>query len=303
MKIKLKINKDSIVGFAMQNGEKVLFAVGAICFLLFVFYAFRRETLSATQQPEELIDAVRKARAGIQNSKWEPGDEVKVVEYAKSAKQTQIDPLAVVFPVPFDPPLVSAKQKRSDPPLLAVEKLQVHSGFGAFENKITDAGGGGGTGPAKPTAKLEARTWAVITAIVPVTEQTNAFDRAFDPSATMGSSKDDVPFYTGSIVQRVEITNENVSTPPDKLEWQTLSYKSYAIERQKWTKDAAEIVDKEYLDPLFTHKLGPLVGSGGWNALEDDVSHAPEMPAASRRAREERKKQDGGARRCRGTGR
>jgi hypothetical protein len=289
MKIKVKIDKDSIIRFLTEHGEKILFGMAVVCFLFFAFYAVMRETLDAAHQPEQLLGLIREARENIVKTPWEPGD-VQEVDYAAQAKHNTIDLASVRFPAPLDPPLAPAKLKRSDPTVLVPTKPLVASGFGAFEVKDLNA-----VGPAaaagKSGAKLESRTWAVITLIVPVKQQTEEYERAYDPYTVMGGNKDlDVPFYELYRIERLELTPENMSTPADKLVgWEPLSGRAALLDRKRWAgKKAAEVVEKQYVDPLFTTELGPLLG--GWDDWEDAVSHLPEIPPASRKAREERKR-------------
>ena len=140
-----------------------------------------------------------------------------------------------------------------------------------------------------PTAKLEARGWAVVTGLVPVEKQRQEYAHVFE-RAVGADPQRDTPHYAGTKVERAEIDNAN----PDKLDWKPL--KDPTIFEEKWETSVGELIAQDLVDPNFTGLLGPLVGTDWGDAIAHakiPLTKSSEPPPSAEPAKEADKPEEG----------
>ena len=275
MKVKLKLDLQSVKNAALEHGEKVALGFVAIVFLMFIYSALGREVLDASKQPDRLLSKVDQATAHASQADFDPArDQLQVVEYADRAKRREVDVSLYGAPLLFDPPLAPPKTRRDDPKPLAIEQLRADSGFGVFalvDTAADDAGAGnassrGGNRGAghkpNPKAQLDARPYVVVTGLVPWYKQMREYSRAFE-DALGEDPEGDRPQYMSCLLERAEIN----PAEPDKLDWQPVP-PSDDFETE-WEAKLDDTIPDELLEKNLVTSLGPLV-NGTWG---DAVSH------------------------------
>jgi hypothetical protein len=216
-------------------------------------------------------------------------------EYIARAAQSQ-SPIAekpYVLNRPIDEPLVETRGLRPQPPLLAAKDLCGKAELGAVQEtqeiKPADpaaadpdkpagqdpgaAGPGMGMGPMAGGALTKGERWIVLTALVPIEKQTQAYNEVY--KATQGhDATRDVPAYRGYYVERVEVASPAEAANPD---WKNAkswnSVKAVREAARKW-QSGVEVVATEYLHERLVFPLPPLMGRP-WG---DSVGHPPEIP-------------------------
>lgn len=338
--MKAKFKGGGIKGLVLEHGEKAVFALGVLCFLLFAYSLVGRETLPADKQPNKLLDAANEAKNSMESQQWDAVREgIAVVEYRSRARREDVVADNYALRVPFDRPIKEQKVKRTDPELFAVSSIRVASGMGAFalksekaapapapaaaepavrkpsrggkppkvnlleeEKPAADAGDGGAIDGDLPfdigvkgakDAKLSRQTWAVVTALVPYKKQFAEFERVFKDAIPVvenganAASREaekvrDTPVYAGLKFERAEIVGPDAAPP----QWETVSFKQYVKLHNQWAVVAPEIVGQDYIDPVYTMPLGPLVAAE-W---DESVAHPPEVPLAAKEELEQNAK-------------
>jgi hypothetical protein len=171
-------------------------------------------------------------------------EKVFPVNYAERAKSKPLDAKQFAIEKPFNAPIVPPKAKRGVPDVLPAEELRVATGYDAFELKPQAAGNAGGN----QQSQLKPQAWAVVTALVPVEKQRQAFQQAF-AQAMGGDQKRDTVTYLVPILQRTEAAN------PKEADWKAVE-PAKQFEEQ-WTSPAPEIVALKYKEEALTGKLPP----------------------------------------------
>jgi hypothetical protein len=258
MKVKMKLDLASIKSWLLAHGEKLAFAVVGVVFLLFTYAAISREVLDSAKEPDKLKSLASNVQQHVQNSRWDQKREgVQLVDYADRAVVKQVNATHYALPNLFDPPVTDPKGKRTAPEIVAVEDLRVGAGFDVFEVK---GAGGKASGSDRSFA---AQPWAVVTGVVPLDKQKQAYARAFGNSVG-GNADRDVPNYLPPVLERAEVDPAN----PDKLDWKPVD--SAAKHEQTWAAVTEDIVPIEFRDAALTGKLGPLINNRKWG---EQVSH------------------------------
>lgn len=131
--MKAKFKGGGFKGLVLEHGEKAVFALGVVCFLLFAYSLLGRETLPLDKQPNKLVDAANEAKNWMESQLWDPVREgISVVNYLARANRVNVTASDYEFKVPLDLPLRIPKIKRADPELYAVADLRTAAGMGAF---------------------------------------------------------------------------------------------------------------------------------------------------------------------------
>ncbi len=95
-----------------------------------------------------------------------------------------------------------------------------------------------------PNAEPKAKYWAVITALVPVEKQAEAYRRAFEYALPAGIV--DVPRYLGFRIQRAEVNDAKDTN----LTWEYIKYKEAVDDMANWAvPQAPELADPQYVFP------------------------------------------------------
>jgi hypothetical protein len=263
MKVKLKLDVESIKEWLLEHGEKVAFSVVGVVFLLFTYSAFSRETLDASKQPDRLKKAAEEVREKVASSTFDQAREgIQVVDYTARAISKPVKADHYALTKPWNPPDSDPKAKRGDPEVLGAEELRVAAGFDVFSFKPDGAEGG----PGQPNAKLQPQPWAVVTGLVPIARQSQEFARVF-AEAVGADPKQDVPNYYMPILERTEVDESK----PDKEKWEDV--RAATKYESQWSGFAKEIVSEKYTDLELTGHLCVLF----YNEWGESVSH-PKVP-------------------------
>ncbi len=316
MKVKIK---GGVKGVLLEHGEKAVFGIGVLCFLLFTYGLLGRETLPTDKEPARLGEAVDQAKDFMEHQSWDAKREgLAVVNYISRAKRDDVAASNFALLVPLDQPLRDMKRKRTDPTLLAALDLRTAAGVGAFALKSETAAPAAAAPPppgpkppgkkrpragasedldapaAPPSQKpvagdvgdLKCQHWVVVCALVPIKKQFAEYEQTFKDTIPImeggvltGPNKDaeklrDTPVYSRAIIERAEIVDENDA----QVVWQPVNLKGYVRFKKQWAHISPEIVGGDYLDPVYTMPLGPLVA----NEWDDSVGHEPEIPLAAK---------------------
>ncbi len=140
MKVKLK-SANAVTRFLLAHGEKLgMAAVLAVAFLL-IWKSLGRARLEPDKQPPRLIASADNATKHYEEMSWEkikekdPAEVVDVGAFAATAGDGVMQPVEPkAFPLigSINPRVTDPIGLRTDPDLLAPEKLEVHSGSGLW---------------------------------------------------------------------------------------------------------------------------------------------------------------------------
>ena len=314
MKAKLNLSGEGIKQFFLFNGEKIALGAVALILLGFVYSAITAKPLDDSKSPPVIQRDSTALMARIQESNSTPpggqahdfatmvDNEIKTLPVGSMKWPTEISPL--IFP---------ELKKRSDPTIFPVEELQIASGSaiigytqplavpGAAPGAVAPAAAGAPAGPAAagsaeskrfsplgmigvnpPGAEPRAKTFAIITGLIPwakqIEEYSNRFEFAVPPSVPadatrpgggvtqIQSGQPETPDYYYFNIDRLEITD-----PTDqKLNWanaqHVLTPKVYfdvQSDIKAWASQwqpSQDIVDQNYLFPPkdLTVARGPM---------------------------------------------
>jgi hypothetical protein len=112
-------------------------------------------------------------------------------------------------------------------------------------------------------------SWVTVMAKVPIKQQVTMYEDALANSRGFAPTAD-FPQYLGYIVERAEVTDENVG------KWETaakVSAPSLIKEMQRWPIQTPELVKPKYVHPLLTHPLPPMIV----RQWDEGITHS-EMP-------------------------
>ena len=197
----------------------------------------------------------------------------------------------------WDPPLFPPRTLRPEPRAVRRAAASRDGGGGADEHAghpadaapaapAADARKAGGRqAPAGPAAaggpmagavnETRLQRWVVVTGLVPIEKQEDAFNEALRKSVYY-DPQNDYPQYGGYLVERVEVPGPSEAADPDWTKakpFNSFDEMSKAVSR--WAQDmTADVVAPEYLDESLTFPLGPLVG----RLWGESVAHPPEIP-------------------------
>lgn len=268
MKAKVKFDKDSLISFFTENGEKIVFGVVVLVFFMFVWSAITCERYKKT--PEDLEKVVGAATKHIQEA--DSSIKVKIPDYVKIIK-------AINKPIPAEsyqvvttwrPPIFPPLRKRSQPSLERVENLMATSGHGRFSNS-------GGGGALIDNEIPEGKRWIVLTGLLNMEKIKKEYKDTFEDVA-FRQQTDYPEFYSefcSFYVQRAEVTDENL----DQLEWKEIytDINQYLTEHVGIQGSApspqSEKTDPTCIEPAIICPLPPRVDRD-W---AEEVLHPPEI--------------------------
>ena len=298
MKLKISFDKKAIGNFILEHSEKVLLGAFILVFAVIIYgAAVRREKFDKT--PNDLLDKCTNAKRSLdgerpermkellqeQQAREDKGDYKKVADKIAELSKQGISVKPYESDVALDKPLFGQRGKRGQPELYDVAELRSTADFGALQYIEASSGGAAappprqGGRPAQPpvarvtgNAAVRGKHWVVITGLVPVEMQANAYRKIFGDSIGY-DPVNDVPTYAGYFVERAEI-----NSPADEKN-PSFSKKFNSVDAEKeaakdWPQPQADVVEGKYIDPILTFPLGPLQYRG-WGA---NVAHAPEIP-------------------------
>ena len=211
MKTKVQFDKDALIRFFIENGEKIAFGVVVLVFLMFAWGAYKAERYKKT--PEELQKVTQDAKNKIQNADTKvTGVTVRpIIDIIRNLnKPIPAEPyqLATNWTWSIFPP----SRKRTQPTLERVEKLVATPGHGRFQNATA---GGNDNHPL-------GKRWIVLTGLVNMEKLRKSYRETFEDASGPPApyEPDFYSKYWSFQVDRTEITGKNQD--PDKLKWKTL---------------------------------------------------------------------------------
>jgi hypothetical protein len=297
MKLKINFDKKAIGHFFLEHSEKMLLGAFILVFAIIIYgAAVRRDKFDKI--PSELVANCGKAKQSLEGERPDLLSELLKEQQAREDKgdyKKEADKIAKfnekgISVTPYqcgslDKPLFGQRGKREQPELIDVEELRAAADFGAFQ--VVDSSGGGaaaqppqpGGGRARaPVARAAGNTvvrgkhWVVITGIVPVEMQANAYRKALGDAVAYDPAND-VPTYVDYTVERAEINSPADEKNPDFTK--KFNFTEVDNEAKKdWLQPQTEVVESKYIDPILTFPLGPLQNRA-WGA---NVAHAPKIP-------------------------
>jgi hypothetical protein len=296
MKLKFNFDKKAIGRFFLEHSEKMLLGAFILVFAIIIYgAAVRRDKFDKI--PSELVANCGKAKQSLDGERPDLLNELLKEQQAREDKgdyKKEADKIAKfneqgINVKPYecgalDKPLFGQRGKRGQPELYDVEELRAAADFGAFQ--VVDASSGGA--PVAPPSRTGGRTppvaravgntvirgkhWVVITGLVPVDMQANAYRKALG-DAVAYDPVNDVPTYVDYTVERAEINSPADEINPDF----TKKFNSAEAEneaKKDWLQPQTEVVESKYTDPILTFPLGPLQNRA-WGA---NVAHASKIP-------------------------
>jgi hypothetical protein len=135
MKASLK-GLSGINGLLLQHGEKLGMAIVVALSLFLVYKALQQPSLDVGHQPEKLDELIRSAKSDVEKASWDsaPADQIrKVTKLENAAAAKPIDDVAYLpehWQIGPDPAIVRPTVLRTDPVLLAAQKLEANGGSG-----------------------------------------------------------------------------------------------------------------------------------------------------------------------------
>ncbi|MEN6407207.1 MAG: hypothetical protein ABFC77_12135 [Thermoguttaceae bacterium] len=287
MKVKIKFDQKALLDFLLQHVEKIALGVFVLVFLLMVYGSLTSAT-RFKKTPEQLQSQASNSRREIEATSSTATGLVSA-DYAAQATRSRnpiaAKPYATVNV--WDPAVFATRRRRGEPPLLTVQQLRGTAGLGPFRGVATSTSGRAVPidapegAPANQGEPTQGKRWVVVTGLVPIEQQEQAYLDAFRTSIHYDSQKDS-PLYYGYWVERVEVPENGGSSEPDWTKATTFVSKTAVDEAlRQWgdTSQNVEVVAPQFLVPDFrlTFPLGPLVGRP-WDAT---VAHEPEIPLAN----------------------
>jgi hypothetical protein len=275
--MKMKLDKDVIKEFFIDNVEKMIFGVVIACFLVLTVKAALRR--GYPKAPKDLEAACSTVEQKIQNAKGELPDITRQIKPYDTIVQGLIkirsDAAAqekfYELPSRFDPDPFHKRPPRGEPGLLPVAELRATAGMGTLTVMKPAAGGG------KPVPAIHGQRWVVLVAKVPVAEQAAEFQRCFR-DANYQRPKTDVPQYSGFVVQRAEVPD---SGDTRNLKWTTQFTSAREMEnaKAKFGEPGPDVVESRYTRPKMTFPLPKRMDDQRWGA---DVASAPDIPVVAK---------------------
>lgn len=288
-------------GLLFRHCEKMVAAVIGVIVVGFIWNAIRQEQLPHNQKPNDFKELIEGAKHHMTVAKYEEWSDRPVLkDYQGRSIMDEIGLAAYEIETPFKPQTVETKEPRFDPELFTIQKIEAHSGYGAFamqdpekdrrevlqhahapdrlkdvlrepaiveralpENQPNRVGGV----KAFPNDEIKGAFWAVITGIFLESKQIEEYDRAFKKA--MGyDPRDDIPLYKAYIVERAEVSDDGETGNWERHEIVKLD--TLKSMRDLWAVEGEDPADRRYHHPRFTYPVGPLLLKD-WS---EDVVHS-----------------------------
>jgi hypothetical protein len=293
MKLKPKLNVDAVKRALIQHGEKAAFGLAVLMLLVFFWKTVGLEVLGSDRKPDPLKKLAEEAKQHILTSVWDPkAKNIEIVDYPARAEHVPLNDRDYHLAVELDKPLWEMHGKRPAPKLLPVEELVATAGQGILALKAekgtssepsADTRPVRGSSSAKPAgAKISTGAtpkgfyFVAITGLVPLRKQSAEFDDAFRTALDYNPSTD-APAYEGMKIERAVVTGSE----PNEMAWEELDLAAVGEFVDKWAgmdKNSSEVVDEQYVDPLLTMPLAPMLGKD-WDPA---VAGHPKIPLIAR---------------------
>ena len=275
--MKVKFNLDAIRDFFIYHGEKL--AVGVVG-LVFLWCLVRAVTISGRTvdfTPAQLENEATSAANYIEQT--QPDESLQLTDYVAIARRIRdrIDETFYRHEVLWDPPLWERRGLRGEPPVFGLERIRAVAGNGVF-NMIDPTAPP--TSAARTTTSTRGQRWVVVTGLIPIARQIEAYQEAFG-NAIYRDPQRDYPMYVHYWVERAEVNPRGDST---QLRWVRIDPRMmmwYFV--RLWRGAAQEVVHPMYIPRSapqgisLVFPLGPRVGEP-WGP---EVAFPPEIPLAA----------------------
>jgi len=239
MKVKLKLDKATIVDALVAHSEKLVFGVFVVMFLLLCIGALKQKPYDKT--PDKFKQEAQRVEQIINNGKATDEDfkdlpSASIPDHQEIAKTTFAGLATLNIPIS-----AGGAHRRGEPPFLTVQDVHVAMGYGAISVRAAGArpaagapqGMLAGAAPAGPTS-FQGKQWAVITAVIPAPQQLQAFRTTF---ANAPQGKRDIPDWRSFEVERQEGDGP----------WTKLDLRKLLAAESLYTKPDADAVDKRFV--------------------------------------------------------
>jgi len=244
--------------------------------MLFTYGALKRETLSDNFSPNKMRERITAASDKIRTAALQPDELPKdpVLNVNKEAVKSgdYVEQLVINRKLTDDVPM------RDDPQIFPVEELRAGSGRGIYSAAAAvraEPRRGPGGAQRAPVNAAKGRFWAVVTGLLPVKKQEDAYQLALADADLNAKQKDDSkPQYLDVFdVQRAEVTGEST----ENLQWTSLrNLRQIIAQSRAEGGKGSDIVDEKYIDSNFTMPLPPL--DVEW---DESIAHLPQIPLRS----------------------
>ncbi len=254
--MKAKLDKQALQDLVLRHVEKIVFALVILCFLVFAYRAVTGDRYPYA--PDKLTTAARQAEEKILSTPANKGD-LKIADYVQVADRSR-NPVVVKpyeLATLLDNPVFAEPVLRGKPKVFAVRDLRGAAELGSFTMQGAERGENRG------------QRWVVITGLVPVAEQAEAYLDAFSGNHL----ESDVPQYYHYWVERAEVS----SAAGDEPQWTRLNVMAALGVQKRWSSVGKEIVPAIYVPAdrpeRLVFPLGPRVDTP-WG---EKVAHPPEI--------------------------
>jgi len=291
MKAKKSFDSARIKKFFADHGEKVGLAAGIVVTVLVLYSAF--QVTPYQRKPSDLQSAVRTGRDTLDkshtSSRFNPAADGVVLPskdetFIEVIKRELIKPIqASQFAgVEWNRPLFETKQRRKEPPYLALRDLRAQFVYGSVNVRGSNAQGGDSGVP-------QGEEWIAVTGLVPIEEQTAGFTKAFQNA--LDPLTNARPVYNFYEIRRADVTAD----PNAAVDWEQVPpvdlQAAVSEWLAKWPAPGAEVADKSVVSwPPLTEPIPPLTNAdeyGPWATHPSLVvvsapgGAAPQAPAAA----------------------
>jgi len=198
MKLKFHIDKQTVQDFLITHVEKMVLAVFVVVSLLIIYRAMGASGFD--KKPSELVATAQNAEAHVDKDRTEElkkDIKLRVEDYPAVARRSRIpvEEKYYAHTRPWDQPIGKKDARRGPAPVLAVRSLEAFGDRGTLTLSRSDVAGAG--------TRAVGRRWVLLTGVVPVREQYQAYRDAFAGSAYYNQTTD-VPEWRYFIVERAE---------------------------------------------------------------------------------------------------
>lgn len=283
MKAKVSIDLTGVQNFLLKHGEKLAFAVVFVVVVLFIWGAINTSGNTVDFTAQDLQSAVQQATQHIDSTPR--GVQTPAEDLTQTARRLRV-PIEQTYyrtPTAWNPLLFEKESLRGEPPVFVAEALRATAGQGIFAVRPQPAASGTtatATAAAATATVMKGYRWVVVTGLVPISKQWEAYVETFK-KAELKDPQRDQPLYIHYWVERAEV---NPRGQVGQVKWQRIDPRlAFYNAARQWRQVSPEVVLPAFIPrympgttPLV-FPLGPLVGDR-WG---EEAAHAPEIPLAS----------------------
>lgn len=212
MKMKLKLDQETLKQFLLLHGEKLALSAAVIVTGMMLWSAFSIKPFDKV--PGDLKGLVTQINAKIRqaHTNWDPNAEGIALPNPPYAEQVKVamEDLQLEryrWPYSFNPPLLESKQRRGEPSYYPLEDLRVTYREAAVQmNKD------------KANAEFIGYPYLIVTGLIPYQKQVAEYERLFQNAIFVNPARD-TPQYIDFAIERAEATSD---VPDDKLVWKAI---------------------------------------------------------------------------------